>query len=402
VNNGSYTINLVYNALGQQVEQDAGSSHFRLVFPYHTSGEKMGWYDVNAGYFTRYQMLVAGREVRFYPTNLRYYYHANHLGSGAMVTDNTGAAFGERMYYPYGQNWSAAGAAVTQEFAAFRDSVLGGDDVYVTPFRHYRTDVYRWLSPDPLAGDVMNPQSLNRYAYVLNNPTNLVDPLGLDPPQGPPPHPGCGDDPTIQCVYQRYHWSIPGMFGAGVTCYVDGVRTPCDMTYGLVQSGSAAVCPNNDCTGVRVQQGPGGTTVITQSQTITGQVPGGCVTFGPNPPPCNAASSIVTFTITLTVNDVLLTHDQAYVLGEAGRLAEGPVNLAMAWTGGAIGAPLLADAAVTAWPYALTAAFIIEAAYPGCLGEFASGVAPAPSGASTPCYAVGVSVGQAIDWLKKH
>ena len=37
----------------------------------------------------------------------------------------------------------------------------------------------RWLTPDPLAGDVMNPQSLNRYAYVLNNPINFIDPLGL-------------------------------------------------------------------------------------------------------------------------------------------------------------------------------------------------------------------------------
>ncbi len=38
---------------------------------------------------------------------------------------------------------------------------------------------YRWLSPDPVAGDILNPQSLNRYAYVLNNPTNLIDPQGL-------------------------------------------------------------------------------------------------------------------------------------------------------------------------------------------------------------------------------
>jgi uncharacterized protein RhaS with RHS repeats len=37
----------------------------------------------------------------------------------------------------------------------------------------------RWLSPDPLGGDVTNPQSQNRYADVLNNPTSSVDPLGL-------------------------------------------------------------------------------------------------------------------------------------------------------------------------------------------------------------------------------
>jgi hypothetical protein len=35
------------------------------------------------------------------------------------------------------------------------------------------------MSPDPLAGDILNPQSLNRYTYVMNNPTNWTDPLGL-------------------------------------------------------------------------------------------------------------------------------------------------------------------------------------------------------------------------------
>ncbi len=37
----------------------------------------------------------------------------------------------------------------------------------------------RWLTPDPLGGQITNPQSLNRYAYALNNPTTLIDPLGL-------------------------------------------------------------------------------------------------------------------------------------------------------------------------------------------------------------------------------
>ncbi|HEV2499835.1 MAG TPA: RHS repeat-associated core domain-containing protein [Terriglobia bacterium] len=40
----------------------------------------------------------------------------------------------------------------------------------------------RWLTPDLLGGDITNPQSLNRYAYALNNPTTLTDPSGLCPP----------------------------------------------------------------------------------------------------------------------------------------------------------------------------------------------------------------------------
>jgi flagellum-specific peptidoglycan hydrolase FlgJ len=48
----------------------------------------------------------------------------------------------------------------------------------------------RWLSPDPRHGNISNPQSLNRYAYVNSNPCTLADPLGLDgegPPEPPNP-----------------------------------------------------------------------------------------------------------------------------------------------------------------------------------------------------------------------
>jgi hypothetical protein len=38
----------------------------------------------------------------------------------------------------------------------------------------------RFLSPDPFVNDAANGQSYNRYTYVLNNPTNLVDPSGYE------------------------------------------------------------------------------------------------------------------------------------------------------------------------------------------------------------------------------
>jgi hypothetical protein len=35
------------------------------------------------------------------------------------------------------------------------------------------------MSADLLSGDISDPQTLNRYAYVLNDPVGLIDPLGL-------------------------------------------------------------------------------------------------------------------------------------------------------------------------------------------------------------------------------
>jgi len=37
----------------------------------------------------------------------------------------------------------------------------------------------RWLSPDPIKGNVRNPQSMVQYTYCLNNPITFIDPLGL-------------------------------------------------------------------------------------------------------------------------------------------------------------------------------------------------------------------------------
>ena len=51
-----------------------------------------------------------------------------------------------------------------------------------TGFRKLETQAGRWTSPDPYNGssDVGTPQSWNKFAYVENDPVNLIDPSGLD------------------------------------------------------------------------------------------------------------------------------------------------------------------------------------------------------------------------------
>jgi len=54
--------------------------------------------------------------------------------------------------------------------------------VFDSPTRKLHSVQGRWLQPDPAglaAVNPANPQSWNRYAYVLNNPLSYVDPTGL-------------------------------------------------------------------------------------------------------------------------------------------------------------------------------------------------------------------------------
>jgi RHS repeat-associated protein len=127
--------------------------------------------------------------------------------------------------------------------------------MYDTPNRECDTTSGRWLSPDPLGGDVTNPQSLNRYAYVLNNPTTLIDPLGLD---------------NIK-VYE----DASDLINSG--CTLNGMAMPCGMVNNAIWSGAAARCPNDDCFGIKATQGPGGSTIFQQwipPETTTGHVDG--------------------------------------------------------------------------------------------------------------------------------
>jgi RHS repeat-associated protein len=120
--------------------------------------------------------------------------HANQLGSTTLRTNQAGTAVEDILFYPWGQNtWKLSGSG-GYNFAGmpYYDTTTNTD---LTQFRLYSPGLGRWHSPDPMAGDLTNPQSLNRYAYVLNNPTTLTDPQGL---QGCPPGTTQGPGPQ-QC-----------------------------------------------------------------------------------------------------------------------------------------------------------------------------------------------------------
>ena len=104
------------------------------------------------------------------------YFHPDHL-STRLLTDSSGNSLGQRGHFPFGETWYESGTSTKLKFTSYeRDSETLND------FALARYDVSRlgrFSSPDGIAGAVGAPQSLNRYAYVTNDPINAVDPSGM-------------------------------------------------------------------------------------------------------------------------------------------------------------------------------------------------------------------------------
>ena len=102
--------------------------------------------------------------------------HYDHIGSLVMMTDRTGAEILRLTYDPYGQVLTRNGTAVTS--AGFGTGQDMGHGLVLLGARWYSPRMGRFISPDPLVGDVGDPAAWNSYAYCRCNPTSYTDPSG--------------------------------------------------------------------------------------------------------------------------------------------------------------------------------------------------------------------------------
>ncbi|MDP9267984.1 MAG: hypothetical protein M3P27_06610 [Acidobacteriota bacterium] len=122
------------------------------------------------------------------PSGTVHYYFTDHLGSANVVTNAIGTTIEQESdYYPYGGERVVTAGSNKYKFTGKERDSESGLDYFGA--RYYASATARWLSPDWAANatavpyaDFGNPQSLNLYSYVGNNPTNRVDPDGhVDP-----------------------------------------------------------------------------------------------------------------------------------------------------------------------------------------------------------------------------
>jgi len=136
------------------------------------------------------------------------FYHADGNGNITYLVNSSQGLAASYRYDPYGNTISSSGTLASANVYRFSSKEIHANSgLYYYGFRFYDPNTQRWLNHDP----VQERGGLNLYGFVLNNPVNFDDPLGLDRnhnappssdyifPKPPPPDDGPWDDGYTDC-----------------------------------------------------------------------------------------------------------------------------------------------------------------------------------------------------------
>lgn len=200
------SVGLTFDALDRMVEQNRSGAYTQIV--YGPGGGKLAL--MSGSSLTKAFVQLPGQATAVYTgSGLDHYRHSDLLGSARLTSSPTQSTgfLSSLAYAPFGETYASLGTT-DPSFTGMNPDTVSTDYDFLA--REYSNEG-RWVSPDPVglgAVDPSNPQSWNRYAYAVNNPLALIDPLGLFtlppcmtdpeeygcPPTLPPP------PPPVDCI----------------------------------------------------------------------------------------------------------------------------------------------------------------------------------------------------------
>jgi RHS repeat-associated protein len=174
-NNGT-TTNYTYDGAGRRASKVGGKLYW-----YGSGGEILAETDASGNTLNEY-IFFGGKRIAMLPAGGNpIYYVEDLLGTSRVITSNAGVVCYDADFYPYGgeraytntcpQNYKFEGKE--------RDTETGNDDFGA---RYYSNRFGRWLSADwssvpvpvPYA-NLTNPQTLNLYSMVADDPESFAD-----------------------------------------------------------------------------------------------------------------------------------------------------------------------------------------------------------------------------------
>ena len=128
----------------------------------------------NTSYYYANDQLIAKKN----PDGTKVYYQNDQLGSASLITNQSGALVEQTTYDPWGVVRQGGTASKFQYTGQEKDQESG---LNYYNARYYNPNVRRFTQADTIIPDLYNPQTLNRYSYVTNNPLRYTDPSGHGP-----------------------------------------------------------------------------------------------------------------------------------------------------------------------------------------------------------------------------
>ncbi|HEY4742530.1 MAG TPA: RHS repeat-associated core domain-containing protein [Candidatus Acidoferrales bacterium] len=171
-----------YDALGRRVERTTGG--VKTDYLYDLSGHPVTEFSSSCSMcWTVGYIYLSGGLVAQYSGGTTSFVHGDNLGSSRIVTSLTGSVTDCNAFYPYGEQDATicnSTSSTTHKFEGKeRDTETGNDDFGA---RYYSSSQGRWLSadwsaiPQPVPyANPSNPQTLNLYAMVHDNPETFAD-----------------------------------------------------------------------------------------------------------------------------------------------------------------------------------------------------------------------------------
>jgi RHS repeat-associated protein len=145
---------------------------------------------------------------------------ADQLGTPVAIIDEAATTVERLHYTPYGRRIDHNGAPASNP-----TSIHGGltshehdDDLGFINMRGrvFDAGIRRFASPDPILAGVLDGGGVDRFGYVGQDPTNVVDPSGYTPEPVSCEAPGyCGSDETILVITGTAPTHEGGMQGSG-------------------------------------------------------------------------------------------------------------------------------------------------------------------------------------------
>ncbi len=173
-------VTYTYDGDGNRVEKSSGTLYW-----YGPQDEILAETSLAGSDLNEYVFFGGKRIARVNSSGSVYYYFADQLGTSRVIVQDgsTPTLCYDADFYSYGGERPPYTNTCSQNYkftGKERDSESGLDNFGA---RYDSSQYGRFMSPDPSGlfyASPMNPQSLNLYSYVGNNPLSFTDPTGLD------------------------------------------------------------------------------------------------------------------------------------------------------------------------------------------------------------------------------